>query len=372
MIIGIPKEIKSHESRVALTPAAVHDLILAGHSVHIQSNAGAKSSFSDEKYQEVGAEVLQNAEKVYKKADMILKVKEPLEEEYRLIRPGQIVFTFFHFASSRTLTLAMLERKSICMAYETVERSDGVLPLLVPMSEVAGRMSVQQGAKYLEGPSGGCGWLLGGVPGVEAARVLIIGGGVVGTEAAKMAAGLGADVTLLDKNLFRLRYLSEILPRNVRLLMSNNYIIEKRIATHHLIIGAVLVPGAKAPRIITRKMLQRMQKGTVMVDVSVDQGGCFETTRPTTHDKPTYNIEGILHYCVVNMPGAVPHTSTQALTHATLPYILEIAQKGWKKACRNNPELRLGLNIAQGQITYKAVAEAFGLSYMPVENLLGR
>ena len=370
MIIGIPKEMKSHESRVSLTPAAVHELVQAGHKVCIQTTAGAGSSFSDEKYREAGAEVLHNMREVYKKAEMIVKVKEPLESEYMLIRAGQIVFTFFHFASSRALTSAMISRKGVCLAYEAVENSNGTLPLLVPMSEVAGRMCIQQGAKYLESHKEGCGILLGGVPGVEAARVLVIGGGIVGTEAAKVAAGLGANVTLLDKNLFRLRYLSEVLPSNVQLLISNNYMIRKLAPTHHLIIGSVLIHGAKAPRLITREMLGDMQSGTVMVDVAVDQGGCFETTKPTTHDKPTYNIEGIIHYCVTNMPGAVPHTSTHALTNATTPYVMEIANKGWQRACTENPELRMGVSIAHGKITSKPVAETFDMDYTPVEKVL--
>ena len=370
MIIGIPKEIKSYEHRVALTPAAVRELTELGHQLYVQSKAGAGSSFSDEKYREAGAEILPNAEEIYRRAEMVVKVKEPLKSEYKLIRAGQIVFTFYHFASSRSLTSAMLSRDCICIAFETVEQSDGTLPLLVPMSEVAGRMSIQQGAKFLEKHNEGIGLLLGGVPGVEAARVLILGGGVVGTEAAKMAAGLGADVTLLDKNLSRLRYLSEIMPANVRLLTSSNYMIEELIRTHHLIIGAVLITGAKSPRLITREMLQDMQTGAVMVDVSVDQGGCFETTKPTTHDHPTYSVDGVIHYCVANMPGAVPYTSTQALTNASLSYVVEIANKGWQRACIENRELRRGVCVAQGHITYKAIAEAFDMSYTSVEKLL--
>ena len=369
MHIGIPKEIKEHECRVALTPTAARVLIEAGHTVSLQTEAGAGSGFSNESYREGGVNILNSIEDVYEKADMIVKVKEPLESEYTLARPGQILFTYFHFASSRALTEAMLASKSTCIAYETVEKADGTLPLLTPMSEVAGRMSVQQGAKYLENIYGGCGRLLGGVPGVEAARVLIIGGGVVGTEAAKMSAGLGADVTLLDKNINRLRYLSEVLPANVRLLSSNNYQVSRLVPNYHLIIGAVLVPGAKAPHLITKSMLKGMKKGTVMVDVAVDQGGCFETTRATTHNDPTYNIDGIVHYAVANMPGAVPQTSTYALTNVTLPYILEVAKKGWKLACSENKELKLGLNIVNGRLLYPAVANAFQLSYESFSNI---
>ena len=371
MIIGIPKEIKSYENRVALTPAAVSELTQLGHQVLVETTAGTGSSFSDESYKEVGADILQSAEEVYTSAEMIVKVKEPLESEYNLIQSGQIVFAFHHFASSQDLTLAMLSRNCVCIACETVERSDGRLPILIPMSEVAGRMSIQQGAKFLESHNGGFGILLGGVPGVEAAEVLILGAGVVGTEAAKMAAGLGANVTLLDKNLFRLRYLSEIVPPNVRLLKASNYLIEKLVRTHHLIIGAVLVTGAKAPCLITEEMLRTMQPGTVMVDVAVDQGGCFETTKPTTHDNPIYKVEQVIHYCVANMPGAVPYTSTHAFTSASIHYVVEVANKGWRRACKESKELRMGLCVAEGQITYKAVAEAFGIEYVPVEKVLG-
>ena len=369
MIIGIPKEIKSQEYRVAFTPAAVRELTSAGHQIYIQTQAGHGSSFSDEDYRSVGAQILEHIEEVYEQSELILKVKEPLEAEYSLIKEGQIVFTFFHFASSQRLTSAMCASKSVCIAYETVTHGSSLV-LLTPMSEVAGRMSIQQGAKYLERPFGGYGILLGGVAGVEAARVLILGGGIVGTEAAKMAAGLGADVTLLDRNINRLRHLSEVLPPNVRLLMSSTHIIERLISTHQLIVGAVLVQGAKAPRLITRNMLQGMQKGTVIVDVSVDQGGCFETTRATTHEHPTYETEGIIHYCVDNMPGAVPHTSTQALTHATLPYVINIANKGWQQACIDDPGLGEGLNIVEGQIVYPAISEALDMRHTSLDKVL--
>lgn len=314
--------------------------------------------------------MLPTIEEVYAIAEMIIKVKEPIEPEYKLIRKGQILYTYFHFASSEELTQAMIEQEAVCLAYETVELEDRSLPLLIPMSEVAGRMSVQEGAKYLEKTYGGYGVLLGGVPGVTPAKVLIIGGGIVGTEAAKMAAGLGADVTIMDVSLKRLRYLDDIMPANVKTMMSNEYNIRDMIQTHNLIIGAVLIPGAKAPKLITRDMLPTMRPGTVMVDVAVDQGGCFETTKPTTHDNPNFVIDGVIHYCVANMPGAVPRTSTLALTNATLPNAIQLANKGWKQACLDNVPLRKGLNVVNGKIVYKEVAEAFDLPYVPVETVL--
>jgi alanine dehydrogenase len=301
---------------------------------------------------------------------MIIKVKEPIEQEYSLIKPNQLVFTYFHFASYEPLTHAMVESKAICLAYETVEHEDHSLPLLIPMSEVAGRMAIQEGAKYLEKPMGGKGVLLGGVPGVKPAKVLILGGGIVGTQAAKMAAGLGADVTIMDINLARLRDLSDIMPANVKTLMSNEYNIRELIANHDLIVGAVLIPGAKAPHLITRDMLKEMQPGTVLVDVAVDQGGCIETCKPTTHEHPTFVIDDVIHYCVANMPGAVPYTSTVALTNATLPYALQLADNGWKEACKINNELKSGLNVVNGKIVYKAVADAFDIPYTPVEEVL--
>lgn len=370
MIIGVPKEIKNNENRVALTPSGVQEMVSRDHQVYVQTAAGLSSGFSDEEYIESGATLLPDIASIYQQAEMIIKVKEPIEEEYDLIREGQLLFTYFHFASYRPLTEAMIKNKSVCLAYETVEKSDRSLPLLIPMSEVAGRMSVQEGAKYLEKPMQGRGILLGGVPGVRPAKVLVLGGGVVGAQAAKMAAGLGADVTIMDINLDRLRYLSDIMPANVNTYMSSEYNIRRLLDTHDLIIGAVLVTGAKAPHLITRDMLKLMKPGTVLVDVAVDQGGCIETCKPTTHADPTYIIDDIVHYCVANMPGAVPYTSTLALTNATLPYAISLANKGWKKACLENAELRAGLNVVNGEIVYKGVADAFDLPYQAVENCL--
>ena len=363
MKIGIPKEIKNNENRVSLTPAGTQEFVKHGHTVYIETHAGENSGFSDESYIKAGAQILPTAEKVFETADMIMKVKEPIKQEYNLIRPDQLVFTYFHFASDETLTRAMIDTKSICLAYETVEKPDHTLPLLIPMSEVAGRMSTQQGAKYLEKPQGGKGVLLGGVPGVKPAKVIVIGGGIVGTQASYMAAGLGADVTIMDISLPRLRYLSEIMPANVNTIMSNQYNIEQILPDADMVIGAVLIPGAKAPHLISREMLKLMQKGSVLVDVAIDQGGCFETSRPTTHANPIYEVDGILHYCVANIPGAVPMTSTVALTNATLPYALLLADMGWEKACATHEDLKLGLNIVKGKIVYEAVAETFGLPY---------
>ncbi len=370
MIIGVPKEIKNNENRVALTPAGAQELVKRGHSVFVQHTAGEGSGFTDDQYTEAGAAILPTIEDVYAIAEMIMKVKEPIEPEYKLIKEDQLLFTYFHFASYEPLTKAMIENKSICLAYETVERPDRSLPLLVPMSEVAGRMAVQKGANYLEKPLGGRGILLGGVPGTLPAKVIILGGGVVGTQAAWMAAGLGADVTIMDVSLQRMRYLSDVMPANVKTMMSNEYNIREMIKDADLIIGAVLIPGAKAPHLITRDMLTDMKKGAVLVDVAVDQGGCIETCQPTTHENPTYVIDEVVHYCVANMPGAVPYTSTLALTNATLPYAIQLADKGWKKAAQENRELVPGLNIIHGDIVYKAVAEAFNLDYVPVEKYL--
>ena len=370
MIIGVPKEIKNNENRIALTPAGAAELVKHGHDVYIQAGGGLGSGFQDEDYEGAGAKMLPTIEDVYGIAEMIIKVKEPIEEEYKLIKEGQILYTYFHFASCEPLTHAMIENKSICLAYETVELPDRSLPLLVPMSEVAGRMSIQEGAKYLEKTYGGYGVLLGGVAGVLPAKVLIIGGGIVGTEAAKMAAGLGADVTIMDVSLKRLRYLDDIMPANVKTMMSNEYNIREMVKSHDVIIGAVLIPGAKAPHLVTRDMLSTMKPGTVLVDVAVDQGGCFETTHATTHADPTFVIDDVLHYCVANMPGAVPRTSTIALTNATLPYAIEIAEKGWKQACIDNEPLRKGLNVVDGKVVYKGVADAFNLSYEKVETVL--
>lgn len=364
MILGIPQEVKNNENRVALTPSGVREFIRNGHRVYVQSTAGEGSGFPDEMYLEAGAETLPDIQSVYNSADMLMKVKEPVESEYQLVKQGQLIFTYFHFASYQPLTEAMINSGAVCLAYETVEKEDRSLPLLVPMSEVAGRMSIQEGAKYLEKPLGGRGILLGGVPGVRPAKVMILGGGVVGTQAAKMAAGLGADVTILDINLPRLRYLADIMPDNVNTYMSSEYNIKDLLSSHDLIIGAVLIPGAKAPHLITKDMLKLMRPGTVIVDVAVDQGGCIETCKPTTHENPTYIIDGILHYCVANMPGAVPYTSTLALTNATLPYALQLANQGWKMACCNNEELKKGLNIVKGKVVYKGVAEAFDLPYV--------
>ncbi len=370
MIIGVPKEIKNNENRVAVTPAGVAEFKKNGHRIYIQKGAGEGSGFKDEEYISAGGEILPDIETTYSKAEMIVKVKEPIASEYNLIRKDHLVFTYFHFASSEPLTHAMIKQGAVCIAYETVEKADRSLPLLIPMSEVAGRMSVQEGAKFLEKPMGGRGILLGGVPGVKPAQVLVLGGGIVGTQAAKMAAGMGADVTIMDISLPRLRQLDDIMAENVDTVYSNEYNIKSAIKTADLIIGAVLIPGAKAPHLITRDMLKLMRPGTVLVDVAVDQGGCFDTTKATTHENPIYIIDDVIHYCVANMPGAVPYTSTLALTNATLPYAIQLANKGWKKACQENNELKLGLNMIDGQIVYKEVAEAFGLGYTPVENLL--
>ena len=370
MIIGVPKEIKNNENRVALTPAGVKELIKRGHQVYVQQSAGLGSGFSDQDYSAAGASLLPSIEATYQIADMIMKVKEPIESEYNLIKPNQLLFTYFHFASYEPLTKAMVASKAICLAYETVEKADRSLPLLVPMSEVAGRMAIQKGANYLEKPLGGRGILLGGVPGVLPAKVLILGGGIVGTQAAWMAAGLGADVIIMDLSLPRMRYLADVMPANVKTMMSNEFNIREQIKQADLIVGAVLIPGAKAPHLITKDMLKDMKKGAVVVDVAVDQGGCIETCKPTTHENPTYIIDDVVHYCVANMPGAVPYTSTLALTNATLPYAIQLADKGWKKAAQENSDLVPGLNVIQGDIVYKAVAEAFNMSYTPVEKYL--
>ena len=366
MIIGIPKEIKNNENRVAMTPAGVQEMTRRGHKVYVQATAGVNSGFTDDAYRAVGAEILPTIEEVYATAEMIVKVKEPIAPEYKLVRAGQLVFTYFHFASSEPLTRAMIDSGAVCCAYETVERADRSLPLLTPMSEVAGRMATQEGCYFLEKPRGGKGVLLGGVPGVKPARVFVIGAGVVGTAAAHMAAGLGADVTICDISLPRLTYLTDVMPRNVKTLMSSEYNIREELRHADLVIGSVLIPGAKATKIVTRDMLQLLEPGTVMVDVAIDQGGCFETSRPTTHEDPVYYVDGILHYCVANIPGAVPRTSTLALTNATLPYAIQLADKGWQRACRENPELALGLNVVEGKVVYKPVAEAWGLNYEPL------
>lgn len=355
MKIGVPKEIKNNENRVGITPAGVFELIKNGHTVYVQKSAGLGSGFFDEDYQAVGATLLPGIAEVYAAGDMIVKVKEPIKEEYALIRENQVLFTYFHFASSKELTQAMISSKAVCIAYETVEDEDGTLPLLTPMSEVAGRMAIQQGAKYLEKPIKGKGILLGGVPGVPPGKVLVLGAGVVGTQAAKMAAGLGAHVTILDINMKRLRYVNDVMPSHVVTEFSSEYNIRRHIATHDLIVGAVLVTGGKAPKLISKDMLKEMHPGTVMVDVAVDQGGCFETTRATTHEDPTYIIDDVVHYCVSNMPGAVPYTSTLALTNVTLPYVLKIAKLGWQKAAELNKDLAKGLNIVHGEIVHEGI-----------------
>ncbi len=359
MIIGVPKEIKNNESRVGMTPAGVFELVKNGHTVYVQSGAGEGSGFFNIDYKEVGAIILDTIGQVYAMSEMIVKVKEPVKEEYALVQKGQIVFTYFHFASSEQLTRAMIESKSVCIAYETVEDEDGTLPLLTPMSEVAGRMAIQQGAKYLEKPVKGRGVLLGGVPGVPPGRVLILGAGVVGIQAAKMAAGLGAHVTILDINMKRLRHVNDVMPSHVVTEFSSEFNIRKHIKDHDLIIGGVLLKGSKAPNLITRDMLKQMRPGTVIVDVAVDQGGCVETTRPTTHEKPIYIIDDVVHYAVANMPGAVPYTSTVALTNVTLPYVLKLANLGWQKATEQDLSLKKGLNIIEGKVVYKEIIETF-------------
>ena len=366
MIIGVPKEIKNNENRVGMTPSGVQEMTRHGHVVYVQASAGVNSGFSDDAYTAAGAKILPTIEEVYATADMIVKVKEPVASEYALVRSGQLVFTYFHFASSEPLTKAMIESGAVCCAYETVERKDRSLPLLVPMSEVAGRMATQEGCYFLERPRGGKGKLMGGVPGVKPAKVFVIGAGVVGTAAARTAAGMGADVTICDISLPRLAYLADVMPRNVKTLMSSEYNIREELKSADLVVGSVLIPGAKAPKLVTREMLALMEPGSVLVDVAIDQGGCFETSHPTTHEEPTYYVDGILHYCVANIPGAVPYTSTLALTNATLPYALQLADKGWRKACADNEELRKGLNVVEGKVVYKEVAEAWGLPYEPL------
>lgn len=368
MIIGVPREIKNNEFRVGMVPAGVRQLTRAGHTVLVEAQAGEGSGITDPEYAEAGAEIVAEAAALFARAEMIVKVKEPLPSEYDLIRPGQIVFTYFHFASSEELTEGMLRREAISVAYETIETADGKLPLLTPMSEVAGRMSIQEGAKYLEKPQKGRGILLSGVPGVEPAEIVVIGGGIVGSNAARIAAGLGARVTILDVSLDRLRYLADIMPPNVVTIMSNEYNIRKAISSADLVVGAVLVTGARAPRLVTRDMLKLMKPGAVIVDVAIDQGGCVETSRPTTHADPIYIVDGIVHYCVANMPGAVGRTSTYALTNVTLPYAAKIAQLGFPEFAREDKALAAGVNTAHGKLTYKSVAEAFNRpGYTPVE-----
>jgi len=370
MIIGVLKEIKLEENRVCMIPSGVEVLRQNGHTVLVEKNAGAGSGFDDSSYIEAGAEIVNSPQEIYERSDMVMHVKEPQPSEYNLIREDQIVFTYLHLAAEEELTHALIKNHSVCIAYETIQKSDGSLPLLTPMSEVAGRMAIQQGAKYLEMAHGGHGVLLGGVPGVDPGLVVIAGGGVVGINAAKMACGLGAKVYILDKSLSRLRYLSDVMPSNCFPLMSTPSVLRDLATRADVIVGAVLVAGAKAPKLITRDMLKTMKKGTVLVDVAVDQGGCFETSKPTTHADPIYTVDDVIHYCVANMPGAVPITSTMALTNATLPYALEIANKGWKGAMQENEEIKTGANVVQGKVTYKAVSEAFGLPHEYIDNML--
>lgn len=370
MIVGILKEIKSEENRVAMTPAGVEVMVRNGHTLLVEANAGAGSGFANEAYAEAGAELVATPQEIYARADMVMHVKEPQPSEYPLIREGQIVFTYLHLAADEEQTHALVKSKAVCIAYETIQKTDGSLPLLTPMSEVAGRMAIQQGAKYLEMAQGGHGVLLGGVPGVDPGTVVVIGGGVVGTNAAKMACGLGAKVYILDMNLDRLRYLSDIMPSNCFPLMSSPATLRKLVQEADVVVGAVLVTGAKAPKLVTRDMLKTMKKGAVLVDVAIDQGGCFETSKATTHGKPTYVVDDVVHYCVANMPGAVAKTSTLALTNATLPYALTIANKGWKRAMQESREIALGANVLDGKITYKGVSDAFDLPYTPVEEML--
>jgi alanine dehydrogenase len=370
MIIGILKESKPEEFRVAMTPEGAEVLRQHGHTILVQSRAGRRSGFEDAAYVEHGAEIAATPQEIFKQAEMLLRVKEPQPAEYGLLRQGQIYFAYLHLAASEALTRALIERETVSIAYETIQRENGSLPLLIPMSEVAGQMAIQEGAKYLEMAQGGDGVLLGGVPGVDPGIVVIIGGGVVGLNAAKRASGLGAKVYVLDINLDRLRYLSDVLPRNCITMMSSPANIRQLIAKADVVVGAVLIPGSRTPTLVKREMLKRMKKGAVLIDVSIDQGGCFETSRETTHAEPTYVIDDVVHYAVSNMPGAVPKTSTIALTNATLPYVLQLAELGWRKAMQANPEIKRGANVVNGRVTYRGVAEAFGLEYTPVEGLL--
>ncbi len=370
MIVGILKEIKTEENRVCMTPAGVEVMIANGHKLLVEKGAGSGSGFEDAAYIKAGAEMVATAREIFERSDMVMHVKEPLPPEYDLIREGQIVFTYLHLAAAEELTMALIKSKSVCIAYETIQMPDRSLPLLTPMSEVAGRMAIQQGAKYLEMAQGGHGVLLGGVPGVDPGNVVVIGGGIVGINAAKMACGLGAKVYILDMNLDRLRYLSDVMPANCFGLFSSPAALRELIKTADVVVGAVLIPGAKAPKLITREMLKTMKPGSVLVDVAIDQGGCFETSKATTHGNPIYTVDGVVHYCVANMPGAVPRTSTMALTNATLPYAVEIANKGWKASMKESNDIKLGANVINGKVTYKAVADAFGIDYTPIDELL--
>jgi len=370
VIVGILKEIKTEENRVCMTPAGVEVMIANGHTLLVEKSAGIGSGVDDAAYAKAGAEIVNAPAEIFKRSDMVMHVKEPLPAEYDLIRENQIIFTYLHLAADERQTQALIKSKAICIAYETIQKLDGSLPLLTPMSEVAGRMAIQQGAKYLEMAQGGHGVLLGGVPGVDPGNVVVIGGGIVGINAAKMACGLGAKVYILDMNLDRLRYLSDVMPANCFNLFSSPATVRELIKQADVVVGAVLIPGAKAPKLISREMLKTMKPGSVLVDVAIDQGGCFETSKATTHGNPIYMVENVVHYCVANMPGAVPRTSTLALTNATLPYAVKIANKGWKKAMQDNPDIRLGANVVHGQITYQGVADAFNLTYVPIDTLL--
>ena len=366
MKIGIPKEIKNNENRVGMTPAGVAELVRHGHEVFVQKTAGEGSGFADTDYVAAGATILPKIEDVYAIAEMIVKVKEPIEPEYPLVRKGQVLFTYFHFACDKALTEAMIKSGSVCLAYETVQTAEGALPLLIPMSEVAGRMATINGAYFLQKTKGGKGKLICGVPGVKPIKVLVLGGGIVGQAAARVAAGMGANVVIADISLPKLRELSVSMPPNVDTLYSSSHNIKKELPDTDLVIGSVLIPGDKAPHLITRDMLKLMEPGSVLVDVAIDQGGCFETSHPTTHSEPVYEVDGIIHYAVANIPGAVPNTSTTALTNATLKYTLALADKGWQQACRDDEALRKGLNIVEGKVTYKAVADVFGLDYTEI------
>ncbi len=370
MVIGIPSEIKNNENRVGMTPAGVSVLVKHGHTVYLQKGAGENSGFPDEEYTAVGANILPTIEDIYKIAEMIIKVKEPIEPEYKLIKKDQLLFTYFHFASDEPLFDAMVKSGAVCLAYETVQKADRSLPLLIPMSEVAGRMAVQEGARFLEKPQGGKGILMGGVPGVKPAKVLVLGAGHVGFASALIAAGMGADVTITDINLPLLRSIQNVLPQNVHTLYSTEHSIRKELPTTDMVIGSVLIPGDKAPHLITRDMLKLMQKGSVLVDVAIDQGGCFETSHPTTHSEPAYVIDGIVHYAVANIPGAVAYTSTLALTNATMPYAIALADKGWKEACKGDDALLKGLNVVEGKVTFKAVADLYKKSFVDPKTLL--
>ena len=367
MKIGIPKEIKNNENRVGMTPAGVAELVKHGHEVFVQHTAGESSGFADQEYEKMGAKILPTIEDVYQAADMIIKVKEPIELEYNLVKEGQLVFTYFQFACSRPLTEAMIKSKGVCLAYETVQLADRSLPLLTPMSEIAGRMATISGTYYLQKTKGGNGKLICGVPGVKPAKVVVLGGGIVGQAAARVAAGMGADVIITDISLPRLREIAATMPANVNTLYSSSQNVANEIKDADIVVGAVLIPGAKAPHLITRDMLKTMQPGAVLVDVAIDQGGCFETSHPTTHSEPVYEVDGVIHYAVANIPGAVPYTSTSALTNATLKYALALADKGWRKACKEDEALFKGLNIVEGKVTFKAVADVFGLPYEPID-----